>query len=172
MSHGKDTGVASERSFAEMLAELGDRTPAPGGGAAAAWTGAIAAALLEMAARFADDDVMAARGAELRAQLLQDGERDLESYVPVLAAFRRPREDPSRREELRVALQKASEAPQAMAAAASEIAELAHQVATRIRPAVRGDALTAARLAEAAADAAQQLVELNNSLIERATHDP
>jgi formiminotetrahydrofolate cyclodeaminase len=122
-----------------------------------------------MAARFADDDAVAARGAELRRQLLEDGERDLESYVPVLAAFRRPREDPGRHEELRDALQKASEAPQAMAAAANEIAELAHLVATRSRPAVRGDALTAARLAEAAEQAARQLVEINNSLIERAS---
>jgi formiminotetrahydrofolate cyclodeaminase len=156
-----------QRPFTELLADLADRTPAPGGGAAAAWTGAIAAALLEMAARFADEEAMAARGAELREQLLQAGQRDLESYVPVLAAFRRPREDPRRAEQLRVALQKASEAPQAMAAAAHEIAELAHLVATRSRPAVRGDALTAARLAEAAEQAARQLVQINHSLIER-----
>jgi formiminotetrahydrofolate cyclodeaminase len=120
-----------------------------------------------MSARFADDNVTAARGARLRQELLEAGERDLEAYVPVLAAFRRPREDPGRQKELRIALQQASVAPRAMAAAANEIAEMAHQVATRSRPAVRGDALTAARLAEAAAQAAQQLVQINNSLIER-----
>lgn len=124
-----------------------------------------------MCARFADDDDTAARGGELRRRLLEDAERDLESYVPVLAAFRRPRDDPGRAAELRDALRRASEVPRAMAAAAGEVAQLARQVAARSRPAVRGDALTATRLGEAAAQAAQQLVEINNSLIERATGD-
>jgi formiminotetrahydrofolate cyclodeaminase len=163
--------VPEQPTFTGLLESLADRTPAPGGGAAAAWTGAIAAALLEMSAKFADDDATARHGAELRQRLLAAAESDLESYVPVLAAFRRPREDPERQAELTAALQRASEAPRAIAAATGEIAEMAHQVASRSRPAVRGDALTAARLAEAAGQAARQLVEINNSLIERSSND-
>jgi formiminotetrahydrofolate cyclodeaminase len=122
-----------------------------------------------MCAKFAEDGATAARGAELREQLLQAGERDLESYLPVLAAYRRPADDPERSAQLRAALESASEAPQAMVAAATEVVQLAQRVAARSRPAVRGDALTSVRLGEAAAQAAQQLVEINNSLIERST---
>lgn len=124
-----------------------------------------------MSARFADDEAAATRAGELRRILVDAADRDLDAYVPVLAAFRRPREEPGRREELRSALQNASQTPRAMAAAAGEVSRLAHEVAARSRPAVRGDALTAARLGEAAAQAAQQLVDINNSLIERATTD-
>jgi formiminotetrahydrofolate cyclodeaminase len=158
-----------QRPFTDLLAALAERTPAPGGGAAAAWTGAIAAALLEMSARFADDEATAERAAVLRQELLQAARRDLDSYVPVLAAFRRPREDPARQAELRTALEHASEAPRAMVAAAGEIARLAQEVASCSRPAVRGDALTAARLGEAAAQAAQGLVDVNMSLLARAS---
>jgi methenyltetrahydrofolate cyclohydrolase len=42
-------------SFAELLDRLAARTPAPGGGAAAAWACALAAGLVEMAASFPDD---------------------------------------------------------------------------------------------------------------------
>jgi formiminotetrahydrofolate cyclodeaminase len=153
--------------FTDLLASLAERTPAPGGGAAAAWTGALAAALLEMSAKFADDDATSARALELRQVLLDAADQDRESYVPVLAAFRRPHDDPGRQQDLKSALETASVAPKAMVAAASEIAQLAHQVATRSRPAVRGDALTAARLGEAAAECAQQLVRINDSLIGR-----
>ena len=56
------TAMLSELRVGELLAALGERTPAPASGAATALTAALAAALAELAARFAgDEDVGAAR---------------------------------------------------------------------------------------------------------------
>ena len=60
------TVMLSELRVGEFLAALGERTPTPASGAATALTGALAAALTELAARFAGDDeaVIARQGAD------------------------------------------------------------------------------------------------------------
>src|SRR5204862_5306052 len=74
--------------FEELLDRLAARTPAPGGGAAAAWACALAAGLAEMAASFAEDTDAAARARELRAEVLTLAQRDGEAYAAALAARR------------------------------------------------------------------------------------
>src|SRR4029077_13499724 len=86
---------SAERPLGELLESLAERTPAPGGGSAAAWVAAMAGALLEMAAAFAGADQMAERAAALRARLLEEGDREFRSYAPVLAALRLPASDPA-----------------------------------------------------------------------------
>jgi formiminotetrahydrofolate cyclodeaminase len=115
----------------------------------------MAAALLEMVAAFAGDEEAAARGRVLRKQLLEAGERELHAYQPVLAA--------ATAEARREALSVASETPLAIAGAAAEVAELAARVASASKPALKGDGITGAVLAEAAACAAARLVEINLS---------
>lgn len=155
--------AGAARPFGELLDALAERSPAPAGGCAAGWAGALAAALLQMAAAFADDDAIVHRASELRNELLSAAQDDLESYPPVLEAMRRPADDPDRERALRAALDRANEAPLAIARAAAEVANLAATVAERSKPALRGDADTAATLAEAARRAAERLVELNAS---------
>jgi formiminotetrahydrofolate cyclodeaminase len=156
-----------QRPFAELLADVAAPIPAPGGGAAAGWSGAIAAALLQMSAALAGDDAAATRAGELRQDLLDAAERDLESFGPVLEVMRRSsQEADQRRADLREALQRASEAPLAIAAAAGEVAELARSTVARTSPAVRGDVLTAVKLGEAAAAAATSLVQINHRLMD------
>jgi len=145
----------------ELLAALSEHTPAPGGGSAAAWTGAMAAALLQMAAAYADADETAERAAALRAELVELGERELHSYEPVLAAQRMPAADPSRAERIASALSEASQSPLAIARAGAEVADLAAGVAEQSKPALAGDAVVAVLLAEAATRAAGRLVEIN-----------
>ena len=140
---------------------MAERTPAPGGGSAAAWCGALGAALTEMAAKFAQDDEAASRASALREQLLGAGEADMRAYEPVLDAMRLPADDPARDERLARALSAACETPLAVARAAAEVAELAAAVAARGKASVRGDALAGAVLAEAAVRAAARLVEIN-----------
>jgi formiminotetrahydrofolate cyclodeaminase len=153
--------ASADRQLAELLGDVAARTPAPGAGCTAAWSGALAAALLEMVAAYTGMEEIVARAAELRAELLAAGEQELHAYDPVLAVRRLPADDPTRAQKLRAALTQASDAPRTIARAAAEVAELAAAVAGDARPDVRGDALAGELLAQAAARAAAVLVETN-----------
>ncbi len=152
---------SAERPLADLLAALSARSPAPGGGSAAAWSGALAAGLLEMAAAFAGRPEQVARASQLQQELLAYGERELHSYAPVLEAVRMPAGDPDRLARLAQALSDASEAPLAIARASTEVAELAAGIASSSRPALQGDAIAGVLLAEGSAQAATRLVEIN-----------
>jgi methenyltetrahydrofolate cyclohydrolase len=144
--------------FEELLEKLAARTPAPGGGAAAAWACALGAGLVEMAAAFADDAESAGRANELRAEALQLAVRDGEAYADALAARRRaPRDDA----QVAAAMVGAAEPPLLIAEVGAETAELAAAVAVMGKPALRGDAMTGALLAEAGARAAARLAEMD-----------
>jgi formiminotetrahydrofolate cyclodeaminase len=144
-----------------FLADVAARTPAPGGGAGAAVGCALGAALTEMAARFARLDDAAERAAGLREQALGLAEADLEAYAPVLAALRRPPDDPERAAAVRAAASAAADVPLAIAEAAAAVAALARETAAAGKPGLRGDALAGADIAAGAARAAARLVEIN-----------
>jgi formiminotetrahydrofolate cyclodeaminase len=153
--------TSAQQAFESLLVDLAAQTPAPGGGCASAWAGALAASLGEMVASFAEDPQAAARAKVLREELLAAGERELSSYAPVLDAARLPTSDPSRKQRLDAALSDASETPLSITRASAEVAELAAGIAARSSSAVAGDAITAAVLAEASSRAAARLVEIN-----------
>ena len=67
----------SELRVGELLAALGERTPAPASGAATALTAALAAALVELAGRFAGDDESVARAHLLWSRLVGARRRGL-----------------------------------------------------------------------------------------------
>jgi formiminotetrahydrofolate cyclodeaminase len=161
--------MQAESPFQDLLASLSARTPAPGAGCAAAWTGAIAAGLLEMVSAFADDAEAEARAPVLRAELLAAAEHELRSYAPVLEALRLPAGSEERERELAAALSAASEVPVAIARAATEVAELAARVTAASKPSLKGDATAGVLLAEAAARSAARLVEIN---LNARPHDP
>jgi methenyltetrahydrofolate cyclohydrolase len=132
------------------------RTPAPGGGSSAAWTVALAAALVEMAAAFSDREVPA-----LRERALALAESELRAYGPVLEASRVPKDDPTRAERLERALSDAADSPLEIARLAAEVERLARDLAASGNRTLEGDANTAAELAAAARRAAVRLVEIN-----------
>jgi len=143
--------------------------PSPGAGPAAAWTAALAAALLEMVSaielRGEPADPAAAerrrdRAAALRRHALALADRDAAAYHAVLAV-RRERDRPGYAERLREALAAAADPPLEIAEAAAEVARLAVAAAACARGGVRGEALTAGLLADAAAAACVPMVELN-----------
>ena len=68
---------------------------------------------------------------------------------------------PPRAERVSAALARATEVPLEVAGLGDRVAALAADIAGRGNPAVRGDALTAARLAAAGAQAAAALVQIN-----------
>ncbi|MDX6475044.1 MAG: Formiminotransferase-cyclodeaminase [Gaiellaceae bacterium] len=139
----------SELTVGGFLAALGERTPAPASGAATAVTAAFAAALVELAARFADDEETVVRAKTLWSRLAELADEDSEAYT----AFMADRNDETRARIVAV--------PEEIAACADEVAELAERVRGRLRTSVVGDADAAAELARAAARVARRLAELN-----------
>jgi len=157
------------RTIDDFLEGLGSSAPAPGGGAASALAGALAAALSEMVAqltvgrpRFQQvDDAMRAAIAQarsLRAELLALVADDERAYAAVSAAYRLPRaaEDEQARREAAIqdALAAAMGPPQRMMECGCAVLALASEVAAQGNPSVVSDACCAALLGEAAVRAA------------------
>ena len=139
----------SELRVAELLTALGERTPAPASGAATAITGALAAALVELAGRFAEDEAAVERARALGARLVELADEDSAAYT----AFMGERTAETRARIVAV--------PEEMAACADELVELAGRVRGQLRSAVTGDADAAAELAAAAARVARHLAGMN-----------
>jgi methenyltetrahydrofolate cyclohydrolase len=160
------------RSFLDQVAA---RTPAPGGGGAAAVTGAMAAGLVAMAARFSATRLpgageLADQADELRRRLAQLPEEDAQAYAAVLAALRGSGEAGQRREAQprealrREALLGAAVVPLEIAAIGARVALMAARLAEAGNPNLRGDAVTGAVLAAASARSAACLVDINVGL--------
>jgi len=152
-----------------FLDQLAARTPAPGGGGAAAVTGAMAAGLVAMAARFSATRLpgageLADEADELRRRLVQLADMDARAYAAVLEAFRLPAEDAQREARRREALRGAALVPLEIAGIGARVAAMAAQVAEAGNPNLRGDAVTGAVLAAASARSAACLVDINVGL--------
>ena len=141
--------TVSDLRIGEFLVALGERTPAPASGAAAALTGAFAASLVELAARFAVDEAAVTRAKVLSTRLTQLADEDAAAY----AEFMETRSEEARRRTIDV--------PEEIAANADEVERLAGQVGAQLTSSVAGDAEAAGELARAAARVARGLAELN-----------
>ncbi len=153
-------------SFLDLVAS---REPAPGGGASAAVTVGLAAALSAMAARFSAEhlagaDGLADRADGLRGEVVLLARADAVAYGRVLDAQRAPRDDEEgRRRKIRAALTEAADVPLSVAGIGAEVAGIAARLAEEGNPNLRGDAVTAVALAGAGVRAAATLVEINVS---------
>jgi methenyltetrahydrofolate cyclohydrolase len=153
----------------ELLARVATPSPAPGAGPAAAWTAALAAALLEMViANELRREPGNAPGAQrrcdralaLRRRVLLLADTDVAAYRTVLEV-RREGDVAGHAARLHEALSAAADPPLAIAEIAAEIARMASEAARRVRGGVRGEAIAAVALGEAAVAASAALVELN-----------
>ncbi len=90
-------------SVKEFLAETAGNTPVPGGGSISALNGATATALAQMVAnltigkkKYAECEeemkILATHFEEIRAELIEDIDRDSDAYNRVFAAFKLPKE--------------------------------------------------------------------------------
>jgi formiminotetrahydrofolate cyclodeaminase len=143
--------AVSELTIGEFLAALGERTPAPASGAATALSGAFAAGLAELAARFAEDEDAVGRARALALRLAQLADEDADAFT----AFMETRSEEARRRTIEV--------PNEIAAHAEEVERLAGRVRAQLTSSVAGDAEAAEELARAAARVAHRLAELNAS---------
>jgi len=123
LTQSASTGPAatvSLRSMAEQFVNaVAAPTPAPGGGSAAALAGALAAALGEMvcgvslkrpslASHHAALSAARSRLGRLRAQLMENVDRDAQSYTAVMDAYKLPKTTPAEQESRQRAIEAAS----------------------------------------------------------------
>jgi methenyltetrahydrofolate cyclohydrolase len=154
-------------SVRSLLDEVASEAPTPGGGALAALTAALAAGLVEMAARNSPEWEL--RGAAIaQARVLRERLSELaplndEVYEHALAVLRLPDavDSASKSDLIGSSLERAAAFPLAIAEAASNVAELAAVVSEDGSPVARADATAAAMLALGATRAAAHLVEIN-----------
>jgi methenyltetrahydrofolate cyclohydrolase len=152
----------------DLLEAFSSADPAPGGGGAAVVAVALSASLCAMAARLSARHMPRAQDIVAEALALRDGlaplcDQDAEAYGRVIAAHRLPAgPDPDER-RLRVveALSQANDVPLATMKAAAVLAGRAAQLAEEGNPNLRGDAVVAAVLAGAGAEACAALVRIN-----------
>jgi formiminotetrahydrofolate cyclodeaminase len=159
--------------FGELLAS---GAPTPGGGCAAALSGALAAALAAMVARttaanksFADraDEMneVAAEADRLRAELLALVDEDATAFDQVMAAFRMPKETPdeqaARAEAIQQAYMSAVQPPMLVCTKSLRVLELALQVAEMGNPNAASDAGVATLLAATALEGGALNVQIN-----------
>lgn len=160
----------------EFVARLASGAPVPGGGAAAALSGALAAALVEMVCNLtigkrkyraveATMTDVRARAEALREDLLRLVDEDAEAYSIVADAYRLPRatdEERERREQaIQDALRTAAQPPMAIARACRAVLPLAAVAANHGNEAVVSDAGVAAHLALSGLRSAVLNVQIN-----------
>ena len=163
-------------SLTEFLDALGSSAATPGGGAGAAVALGMGAALVAMTARLTtgrrrfravqgDLERVIERCDAIRASALELAEADAEAYGNVMAAFGLPRgsddERSTRRAAIAGACEAASRVPLRVAAAASEVIELAAETAVKGNPNVISDAGAGAALARTAIRICEMNVQAN-----------
>ena len=156
----------ADHRLGEFLDLVATKQPAPGGGAAAAVTVSLAASLVAMAARYSGGGLdggpaLVADAERLRAGATDLADTDAEAYGAVIEAYATRGDGQIKRQQVRAALTRAAEVPLRIAEAGAETAQLAARLATEGPRDLRGDAVTALFLAEAATRSAAHLVDLN-----------
>ena len=161
-----------EQSITAFAEKQASSAPTPGGGGAAALTGALAAALCAMASRltagrkkYADRaeelNRIVSRADELRQRLLTLIDEDAENFAPLAAAYSLPKDDPETAEALRCATLTACEAPMEMLRCSAAAVELLETAETLCSPLLLSDVGCGAALARAAMECAAMNVRVN-----------
>ena len=159
MTQGSEHPPLGAESVGAFLSALAGASPAPGGGAAAALTGALAAALVAMVGRVTAARDATARGTatalaeradELRARLTDLMTEDARAYRRVLEVRRAAEGRPAVEE----ALARATAVPLAVARGGREILELGESLAPMARASALADLGVATALAAAALESA------------------
>ncbi|MGB9756886.1 MAG: cyclodeaminase/cyclohydrolase family protein [Candidatus Bipolaricaulaceae bacterium] len=149
-----------DRTIAEFLSALGSTEPVPGGGAAAALSGALAAALVRKVAALAQKrgrnvGESVERAEAFLQKFLELAEADSHAYAAVVAAQK------SGGGELERALTRAAGVPLEMAQKALGLMDLAERLLSLCPKSARSDLACAARLAWAACTSALYTVDAN-----------
>ena len=170
---GGKTAVGGLRAAVEpFIEQLAAPTATPGGGSAAAASGAMAAGLAHMVAAMsrgkkaylqheAPLSEAIARLAILREELKTAIDADAESYNVVMKAYRAARETDDGGIGVNAALRQATSVPLGVAERAAEVSQIAETLKPITNPNMASDLTTAVALAQAALTGALSNVEIN-----------
>lgn len=161
-----------EEPLRQFLKELSAGSPTPGGGAAAALAGSLAASLVSMVADLTAgkrgyENVGISMGeilkeaVELRHQLGKLVEQDIAAFNGVMAAYKLSKDDPQRPREIEEALQRACAVPLEVAKLCLETLKLSQIVAEQGNKNAVSDAGAAALMASAGLEIALLNIEVN-----------
>jgi glutamate formiminotransferase/formiminotetrahydrofolate cyclodeaminase len=155
-----------------FIEQLAAPTATPGGGSAAAASGAMAAGLAAMVASMSRGKKAYAqherelseaisRLAQLREELKVSIDADAESYNSVMAAYKKARESAAADGLVDAALKQTTSVPLGVAERSREVARIAQSLQPITNPNMKSDLVTAAALAHAAIESALANVEIN-----------
>jgi formiminotetrahydrofolate cyclodeaminase len=154
-------------SLDAYLDNLASKAAVPGGGSAAALTGALAAALVAMVGRIGGaPEELVSEADSLRGKLVEARSRDEDAYAAVVAAQALPKgndaESSARRRALDEALERAAQVPLEAAEFSLQVLRLADRLARTPKRALASDVGSAAELAHAALAACGYNVRVNH----------
>ena len=155
-----------------FASELAARKPVPGGGAAAAYVGALASSLASMVGEFTvgkpryaavEDDVLAimSRAAGLREELLSLSADDARAYALVSAAYGLAKDDPERPGRIQEALKEAAVPPLQVMRACGEVLGLLEELEAKGSKLLQADVACGALMASSALEAASLSIWAN-----------
>lgn len=160
----------------DWLTDLASELPAPGGGAAAGVSAAMAAALVSMVCnltigkpKFAEHEAVMrealAEAERLRLEALQLAEDDAEAFSGVIAAYKLPKssdeEKAARTAAIQAGLVDAAAVPLAVAKVSAEVIRLSGRILEGSNPNVLSDVAVAASAAKSALESAALNVDIN-----------
>jgi glutamate formiminotransferase / formiminotetrahydrofolate cyclodeaminase len=185
-SSQKPSGEANEYGT-DFLDALASSSPTPGGGSAAAYTGAAAASLVSMVAKVTIGKKKYAsvepamqgiltQSESLRNDLIQSIQLDASAFDGVLAAHKLPKDTHVQQEVRRKAIEQATllatQSPMRVANKSLQVLELAEQVVREGNTSALSDAATGASLAAAAISSAGFNVRINTRELPPNLADP
>ncbi len=165
-----------EQPLQQFLDELASEQPTPGGGSAAALSGAVAAALASMVARLTigragyeavqqEIEELLQQSEQLRVRFQQLVQEDIEAYGRLSSAYKMPRgtaeEKSARSRSIQAHLVEAALVPLEVAECAASLLRCCQRIAEIGNVNVLSDIAVAAALASSAATGAAWMVRVN-----------
>jgi glutamate formiminotransferase / formiminotetrahydrofolate cyclodeaminase len=155
-----------------FIEQLAAPAATPGGGSAAAASGAMAAGLATMVASMSRGkkayaqyepqlSEIISRLSQLREELKASIDADAESYMSVMAAYKKSRESSAADGMIEAALKEATSVPLSVAERAREVLRITDELRPITNPNMKSDLVTAAALGRAAIEGALANVEIN-----------
>lgn len=158
----------SSETIEKFIEKLASASPTPGGGSVAALSGALAAALGSMVCAIAakkrnaaEIDEIARRLSPLREVFLDLARQDMAAFDAVMAAYRIPKGDPTRRNAIEKALVDAANVPLRVAETSVGLLRELNQLVPYATPQSVSDVGVAVHLTNAALESALLNVAIN-----------